>query len=216
MRPNGQFWHLALPWVLLSKRTQYQPDLGATPAELVFGQTLTVPGDLTGSDLPPDSTLPQILEKVRKNAARPPVQTSHHTTTPKDYMPKDLATCSHVWVRKPDAKKSPLGPAYDGPYEILERQGSTCVVVRVGSFANGAPRTEKHHLENCKPMYFMDEPYSVDKPKLGRPSAPAPSVVHDEVENSSTAHHPPTAPSEENRSTRPGPRRSTRRRKERT
>ena len=121
-------------------------------------------------------------------------------------MPKDLNTCSHVWVKKPDAKKLPLGPAYDGPYEVLERRGTTCVVVRVGSFVNGTPRTEMHHLDNCKPVYFEDEPYTVEKPKLGRPSAPAPSVVRggeDELTTAgSPAHHPLPSPPKVRRSAR--------------
>ena len=167
---HGKEWPKALPWTLLGKRTAYQPDLGCTPAELLYGQPLTVPGDLAGSDLSPDSSLPQLLDKVRRNAAREPVQTSHHTTTPKDYMPKDLETASHVYVLIPPSKRGPLGPAYDGPYEVLERRGTTCVVVRVGVYVDGTPRTEMHHLENCKPMNFAGEPYTAEKPKLGRPT----------------------------------------------
>ena len=166
---HAEKWHRALPWVLLSKRSQFQPDLGASPAELVFGQTMVIPGDLIGGDLEPQSTLPEILEQVRKNAARPPVQTSHHNANPKHYVPKGLEEASHVWVRIPPAKKTPLGPAFDGPYEVIER-GDTCLTVRVGSFNDGTSRTELQHLENCKPAFFLDEPYTVDRPKLGRPA----------------------------------------------
>ena len=167
---HGQNWHMALPWILLSKRTAYQADLGASPAEVVFGDTLTIPGDLAGSDLQPDSTLPQILEKARKNSAREPVQTSHHTAEPRHYMPQGLEEASHVWVRVPAAKKLPLGSNYDGPWEVLERRGGTCVVLRVGTLADGSPRTELHHLENCKPAFFVDDqPFINERPKLGRP-----------------------------------------------
>ena len=47
---EGKFWTHALPWVLLGKRTAYQPDLGASAADLVFGQALKVPGDLAGAE----------------------------------------------------------------------------------------------------------------------------------------------------------------------
>ena len=162
-------WHLALPWVMLGKRTAFQPHLDASPAEMVFGQTLTVPGDLAGSDLQPESDLPHLLEKVRRNAAKPPVQTHHHTAVPKDYRPPGLDTATHLWVKKPDAKISPLSPKYDGPFLVLERRSDSCVVVRAGTLANGEARTELHHLENCKPVFFLGEPYTVERPKLGRP-----------------------------------------------
>ena len=61
---HGKEWPSALPWVLLGRRTAYQPDLGASPVEVLYGETLTIPGDLTGSDLPEDSTLPQLLDPI--------------------------------------------------------------------------------------------------------------------------------------------------------
>ena len=170
-------WHLALPWVILGKRTAFQPDLGTSPAEIVFGQTLTVPGDLAGSDLQPDSDLPHLLERVRRNAARAPVQTSHHTTIPKDYRPPGLDTATHPWVKKADAKVTPLSPKYDGPFEVLERRGDSCVVVWVGTLAHGEATTELQHLENCKPVFFQGKPYTVKKPKLGPPPTAAPGTT---------------------------------------
>ena len=166
----GQGWSAALPWILLGKRTAYQPDIGASPAELVFGEPLLVPGDLAGADLAQDSSLPELLDKVRRNASRPAVQTSHHSN-PKQYLPEEMARCTHVWVKQPPAKLKPLDPPYKGPYEIVAREGDTCIRIRVGTFVNGTQREELQHWENCKPAYFRDEPFSVDKPKLGRPSA---------------------------------------------
>merc|ERR1711951_64188 len=37
---EGELWTRALPWVLLSQRTAFRPDLGASPADLVYGQAL--------------------------------------------------------------------------------------------------------------------------------------------------------------------------------
>ena len=48
---HGRSWYSALPWVLLGQRTAYQPSLGTSPAEMVYGQTIKVPGDLAGADL---------------------------------------------------------------------------------------------------------------------------------------------------------------------
>ena len=46
---EGKNWMSRLPWVLLDRRTAYQPDLGATAAELVMGANPTQPGDLIGT-----------------------------------------------------------------------------------------------------------------------------------------------------------------------
>ena len=163
----GSSWTSVLPWTMLGKRTAFQPDLGASPAELVYGQTLVVPGDLAGAELKPQSTLPNLLEQLRRNAAKPPVQTAHHDQ-PQVHLPKDMETATHVLVKK--EKTTPLGGKYDGPFEILQRRGQSCLLLRVGSKANGEPRTELVHWSNCKVHYFLDEPYTVDRPALGRKS----------------------------------------------
>ena len=136
----GHKWLDVLPWVLLGRRTTYQPELGASPAELVYGSTLTVPGELAGADLHQDKDLPSLLERLQKNAARPPVQTAHHQT-PSVHMPTDLKRVSHVWVRK--RKTTPLSSVYDGPWPIVEHLGTSSVKVRVGAYVNGKPSTEK-------------------------------------------------------------------------
>ena len=166
---HGKNWPAILPWVLLGKRTAYQPDLGASPAELVYGQTLVVPGDLAGADLDADASTEDLLQRLRVNAARDPVQTSHHTTTPKQYFPANMDKCTHVWVKRP--KLTPLGRRYDGPFKILEKQSQSCIIIAVGAYKDGKPRTELQHWENCKPAYFLDEPYEENRPNLGRPSA---------------------------------------------
>ena len=163
---HGTKWPQALPWVLLHKRVAFQPDLGASPAELVFGDVLTIPGDLTGAHLEKDSSLPHLLDRLRKNAARAPVQTSHHAQ-PKENIPADIETATHVYVKKP--KPCPLGRKYDGPLFITSREGNSCIKVRRGYYANGKPREDLIHWDNAKPAYFLDEPFTNEGPSLGRP-----------------------------------------------
>ena len=158
-------WLSALPWVLLARRTAFQPELNTSPAEIVYGETITIPGDLPGSDLQSDSDLPSLLERLRTKAARPPVQTSHHST-PSVYMPENMHTATHNYLLK--GKPTPLGERWDGPFEIIERLGDHCLKVQVASYASGAPRFETVNWNNCKVPYFVDEPITVEKPKRGR------------------------------------------------
>ena len=54
------------------------------------------------------------------------------------------------------AKPGPLGHAYEGPFKIVERQGKSCIKVRVGSYANGEPKYEVQHWANCRPAVISE------------------------------------------------------------
>ena len=157
-------WCAALPWLILGKNTTFQPDLGATPSELVFGSNPALPGEVA---LPTEEhmDIPKLLAKLKANAAKKPVQTSHHsTTTP--FFPKSAQNCTEVYVLKP--KRSPLEAKKDGPYPITEKVGKSCVRVRVGHYANGEERTELHHWSRCTPANLADDAKFAERPALGR------------------------------------------------
>ena len=50
---HGSKWAKALPWVLMAKRAQVQPDLDASASQLVFGKSISLPGQLLGHPGPP-------------------------------------------------------------------------------------------------------------------------------------------------------------------
>ena len=163
---HGQSWTLALPWCLLSRRVAFQPDLGASPIELVMGDVPTIPGDLAGAHLVQDESISNLLERLRTNAAKPPVQTAHHGV-PKVNIPQEITQATHVYTQEPN--KKPLGPAYQGPYPIVDRPSPSTITIRVGSYANGAPKTELRHWDTCKVAHFRNDSYQAEKPKRGRP-----------------------------------------------
>ena len=151
-------WMSILPWTLLGRRTAFQPELQASAAELVFGSTPKLPGDLLElRESDPESML-LLLKKLRQNASRPPVQPVHHTT-PQVRLPADLDTVERVYVRR--GKTATLGPPYDGPFKITQRLGDSCVKLGVGTFADGTPRTELQHLGNCKHIQCQGQPMPV-------------------------------------------------------
>ena len=162
---HGSEWMKALPWVLLGRRTAFQPNLGTCSAEMVLGQTPKVPGDLAGADLNPDHDLESLLKRLQTAAAKQPVQTIHNST-PTVYMPSTMEKASHVYIRC--QKPTPLGHNYEGPFPIVERVGTSCVKVKVGSYANGSPRIETQHLSHCKPAHFIDQPFEAERKALGR------------------------------------------------
>ena len=55
-------WFWKLPMTLLALRTTVKPDIGASPSDLVFGEGITVPGQLIG---PPNLTEEELLPRVQ-------------------------------------------------------------------------------------------------------------------------------------------------------
>ena len=55
-------WYWKLPMMLLAIRTTVKPDIKASPSDLVFGEGITVPGQLIG---PPNLTNEELLQQQR-------------------------------------------------------------------------------------------------------------------------------------------------------
>ena len=108
---------------MLALRTTVKPDVGASPSELVYGEGITVPGQLLG---PPDLTDDELLRAQRATRANlrmeverlQPKPTSHHRT-PAVHIPDELATATHVLVRK--GLQPSLTAPYEGPFRVISR-----------------------------------------------------------------------------------------------
>ena len=116
-------WYWKLPMTLLALRTTVKPDIGASPSDLVYGEGLTVPGQLLG---PPRMTDDELLRAQRASLSNlrveverlQPKPTSAHRN-PQVHIPDELSTASHVLVRK--GLQPSLTAPYSGPYRVLER-----------------------------------------------------------------------------------------------
>ena len=163
---HGEAWVQRLPWVMLARRTAYQPALDCSSADMVFGSNPTIPGDLIGEPGPPlePGQVQELLKAVQINASKPPIQTSHHRIPTVNYP--DVSKFTHVYLKK--GKTTPLGPKYEGPFKIIERIGQSCIKIHVGTSANGTPRVETHHWENCKPVPFTEGQTEGQKATRGR------------------------------------------------
>ena len=98
------------------------------------------------------------------SSARP---TAHHGSPPV-YMPEEALTCTHVYVQKGKPAAGGLGPFYEGPFKIEQRVGKSTLIINAGNWANGKPRHETQHWNNCIP-YTADSPVeNAVKAKRGR------------------------------------------------
>ena len=120
-RSNSPNWFYELPWVLLGLRSTVKEDLGISVAELVLGQTLTLPCEFFPADL--DANVEVQLDATRRIVAQHlPLWPAHHRSRP-NWSPDDLWKTEYVFVRV-DSHKPPLGRPYRGPYKVLQRSQS--------------------------------------------------------------------------------------------
>ena len=112
-------WTEILPLVILSIHRTVKDDLQCAPAQLVYGTTLR----LLGQFITPNSSPaldPTIYVDRLQHAMQDLKPAQPRLQAIKTYLPKDLSTCTHVYVRT-DAVRTPLQPPYPGPYPIIQR-----------------------------------------------------------------------------------------------
>ena len=171
--PNQWFWKL--PLALLAIRTTLKPDIGASPADMVFGEGLALPGDLIQSADPADDQLARrqaaTLANLRVEVARlQPTPTSAHRT-PRIFMPQSLETATHVFVRRGGVQPT-LQTPYEGPYRVASRTATGFHVRLPGG------RTELVTLNRLKPAFVSreqrdgEEPQDLDDERPPSPNPP--------------------------------------------
>ena len=144
-------WTDALPLVLLGIRSTLKEDIGCSAAELVYGSTLRLPGELvaaTTTERPPTpasfaANLQRTMQALRPAAPR--------GSQARPYVPRALEHASYVFVRH-DAVKPPLAAPYDGPFKVIARGAKTMTVDR-GSRHDvvSLDRVKPAHLEESVP-----------------------------------------------------------------
>ena len=115
-------WLDHLPFVLLGMRTAVRNDSDCSPANLLYGSPLRLPGDMFSPSEPPPmpSDFARRLRVVLGSAVPMPV--IHHGT-PVSRVDPALRSASHVFLRV-DAVRKPLVPPYLGPFRVLGHSDS--------------------------------------------------------------------------------------------
>ena len=151
---------------LLAIRTTVKPDVGASPSDLVYGEGLSVPGEMLPKTPPTDQRLAQqretALANLRLEVARlQPTETSAHRR-PLIHLPEDLNDCSHVFVRRGGVQASLASP-YIGPFRVISRNNLNFKVA-----VPGRPN-ETVSISRVKPAYS-----AVDDAEEAAPPSPPP------------------------------------------
>lgn len=173
-RLTGPNWIDGLPWVLLGIRTTPSADLGTSPSELVYGNPLTVPGDVptqSNRDMSHSGFLQRLRTTVQEFHAVP--ASRHRQIQPR--VPASLGVSGYVFVRR-DAIKPTLQCPYDGPYKVLE-PGAKFYKLEYGG------RSQLVSVDRLKPAHIdrdsqpeIAQPRPRGRPRATRPKVPA--VLH--------------------------------------
>lgn len=145
-------WVDTLPTVLLGIRSAWKEDLQATAAEMLYGESLRLPGEFL-VPIPHDqgdvtagaqfiTNLRQHLQTLR------PAEVNRHGNR-KSFVFKDLATTSHVFVRR-DGTKGLLQQPYEGPFPVVKRLDKMFVV-------NVRGMEKCISVDRLKPAYIVDD-----------------------------------------------------------
>ena len=136
-RLTGPDWVQELPWVMLGLRATPKSDMNCSPAELVYGDTLSLPGEfIEHGDM-----------KFRPHTFPGTHQTSHHSTPSPSTPLTPLLSSSFVFVRC-GPTKGPLQRPYDGPFKVIEPGTKHFIVHMKG-------KRETISVDRLKPAYVI-------------------------------------------------------------
>ena len=165
---NPAHWTEILPIVLLGIRTAVKEDIGCSTAELVYGTTLRLPGEYF-DDSAVDTLIDLAnyvgtLKSMMRNVHPAPTRTQPR----RSHVSRDLASCTHVFVRH-DAVRKPLQQPYDGPYKLVLARADKFFTVDV----NGQHDTIS--LDRLKPAYLDTAPESIGNTPTPSPATTTPT-----------------------------------------
>ena len=142
---KSHLWMESLPLVLPGIRTAVKDDLKCSTAEMVYGITLRLPGKLfistpsnTVSD--PLSYVDMLKDLINQLQYRQPRSPSNNST----FVHKDLTNCTRLF--EINAKKPPLQPMYNGPFNVDRKPHLLLLVMMVEQIVS---------IDCLKPAYSM-------------------------------------------------------------
>lgn len=156
-------WTDVLPIVLLGVRTAWKEDIHCSAAEMVYGETLRIPGEFfhfNNSQLPQSADFVSQLKNYMSRLQ--PVPVSRHSQK-SVFIHEDLKTAKYIFLRK-DALRGSLEAPYTGPHRVIKRTDKTVTV----ELPRG-PVTVS--VDRTKPAYILtDMEYSTS-------NSPTPSEI---------------------------------------
>lgn len=165
---NREDWDEVLPLVLLGIRSAWKEDIASSSAEMLYGETLRLPGDLFQPSAVEVTDHSSFISRFRNHirAIKPTPFIRHGET--KSFVHKDLSTASAVFLRQ-DAVRKPLQPPYSGPYKVIARTEKVFKIDIGGKIVTVS-------IDRVKPAYMIRD-FDPLVPAAPEPPATKPAYV---------------------------------------
>lgn len=155
-RGNRNHWTQELPTVLLGLRNAIHRQTNHSAAIMTYGTSLRLPGDFftPTKSINNNNDDPEFIRKLNEAMSSLNNNTAVSTTQRSSFIPDQLSTCTHVFIRT-DASRKSLTPPYEGPFEVIEKQHK--------HFKIKLPRREANvSVDRLKPAFMLT---SEDQPE---------------------------------------------------
>ena len=122
-------WTEVLPLVMLGIRTAYKEDLQISPAEMVYGSQIHIPGEFStpSQKVSESEFVKQLHQRINKQK---PIPTTRHGNK-RTFIYKEIKTTPFMFLRN-EAQKVALQPTYEGPYKVIRRTEKNFVIEKKG------------------------------------------------------------------------------------
>lgn len=141
-------WLKELPIALMGLRACIKTDTNVTPAELLYGENIRLPGDMVNGQEASLNEEPSFLKVLRKSMSSCLYTPPKRHGVQESYLPKSLSNASHVFVRE-DSIKAPLTRPYNGPFEVIARNKDYYTIVGNDGHKNNVS------IDRLKPAFFL-------------------------------------------------------------
>ncbi|GFU08482.1 integrase catalytic domain-containing protein [Trichonephila clavipes] len=146
-------WTEELPIILLAGlRASLKEDILCTPAELVFGTTIRLPGEMFDSSKPDDDVV-NFVSKLKSHMQ------SLHPKPPKHHGKRPVLSIQDCWKQhmfflRRDMLRRPLQQPYDGPFKVLQRKDKVFSLTSM----NETPATVEPNATASTPATVESDP----------------------------------------------------------
>jgi hypothetical protein len=180
-------WTKALPTVLLGMRTSLKEDLQATSAEMLYGQSLRLPGEFFGDKPTIHDAGSEFVQNLRVHMRQfQPTEVSRHGTK-RTFVHERLRDCSHVFVRD-DAVRQGLQPPYNGPFRVISRSDKL-FVLQINE------KVVTVSIDRVKPAFTCEEANYTDVPNANEYFSTYQQQMGFSTPANASDHIPPHLPS---------------------
>ncbi|GFX70848.1 integrase catalytic domain-containing protein [Trichonephila clavipes] len=145
-------WTEVLPIILLGLRASLKEDILCTPAELVFGTTIRLPGRCLILPCQTNDVVNFVSKLKSHMQSLHPKPPKHHSKRPVFIHP-GLLEATHVFLRR-DMLRRPLQQPYDGPFKVLQRKGKVFSLTSM----NETPATVEPNATASTPATVESDP----------------------------------------------------------